>query len=96
MLDRNGALFDTWSVIHLLTGVIMGWLISPLIAFILMAAWEPFEIFVLSPLLAKKGIVFGYENLRNSLSDIFFNGAGILIGAYVLSEYIAPPFTLFQ
>lgn len=81
---RNGNLFDTWSIVHLCTGVLFGVFINPWIAFLLMTLWEPFEIFVLSPILEKRGIIFGYESLRNSLSDIVFNSIGILLGAYVL------------
>jgi hypothetical protein len=92
---RNGNLFDTWSIVHLCTGVLFGWLLNPLTALVIMTLWEPFEIFVLSPLLARRGIIFGYESLRNSLSDIVFNTIGILLGAYVLSELLDPPFQLF-
>lgn len=93
--SRNGALFDKWSIVHLSTGVLFGWLMNPLVAFIVMTLWEPFEIFVLSPFLARFGIVFGYESLRNSFSDIFFNTAGILIGAGLLSSVVEAPFKLF-
>lgn len=55
----------------------LAWLIGPVAAFIVVTLWEPLEIFVLSPLLAKRGIVFGYETWRNSLSDIVFNTLGI-------------------
>lgn len=92
---RNDSLFDGWSVVHLLTGVAMGWVMPPFIALALMILWEPLEILVLSPLLARYGITFGYESLRNSLSDIVFDTAGVYIGAYVLAERFLPPFTLF-
>lgn len=92
---RNGALFDRWSIVHLCTGVLFGWLMNPFIAFIIMTLWEPFEIFILSPLLARFGIIFGYESLRNSLSDIFFNTVGIILGAWLLSRIIEAPFRLF-
>ncbi len=55
----------------------LAWLIGPVAAFVVVTLWEPLEIFVLSPLLAKRGIVFGYETWRNSLSDILFNSLGI-------------------
>jgi hypothetical protein len=92
MLKRNDSLFDGWSIVHLLTGVAMGWVLSPFVALLLMVLWEPLEILVLSPILAKFGIVFGYETLRNSLSDIFFDAIGIIIGAYILGSIVNPPF----
>lgn len=92
---RNGNLFDTWSIVHLCTGAVFGWFMSPIAAIAIMALWEPFEIFVLSPLLARKGIIFGYESLRNSLSDIVFNTVGVLIGVYLARALLDPPFFLF-
>jgi hypothetical protein len=92
---RNGNLFDRWSIVHLCAGVVFGWLMNPLLAVVLMALWEPIEIFIISPLVARAGIVFGYESFRNSLSDIFFDTAGILCGAVVLRLFISPPFLLF-
>jgi hypothetical protein len=92
---RNGNLFDSWSIVHLCTGITFGWLMNPFAAMVLMTLWEPFEIIILSPLLAKRGIIFGYESLRNSLSDIVFNTTGILIGLAVLRVLISPPFLLF-
>lgn len=92
---RNGTLFDRWSIIHLSTGIILGWVVNPFVAFAVMTLWEPFEIFVLSPFLSRFGIVFGYESLRNSLSDIFFNTVGIMLGYWVLTSLIAAPFQLF-
>jgi hypothetical protein len=59
-----------------------------------MVLWEPLEILVLSPLLARFDIDFGYETLRNSLSDIVFDTAGVLAGYYVLGNLISPPFHL--
>lgn len=73
----------------------MGWLMTPVVALALMVLWEPLEIFVLSPLLAKINIEFGYETLRNSLSDIVFDTIGVLIGAYAVTQLIEPPFHLF-
>lgn len=93
---RNSAIFDTWSIVHLGTGIFLGWLMHPLIAFVVMTLWEPFEIFVLSPFLARFGIVFGYESFRNSISDIFFNTAGIIIGASLLTYAVDAPFQLFR
>lgn len=92
---RNGRLFDRWSVVHFCTGVAMGWIMAPFTALVIMTLWEPLEIFVLSPILRRFGIIFGFETLRNSLSDIVFNTFGIIVGAYVLIELIKPPFHLF-
>jgi hypothetical protein len=92
---RNGSLFDIWSLIHLTTGVGLGWLVDPFLALAVMVAWEPLEIFVLSPILKRYGIIFGFETLRNSLSDIVFDIIGVALGAYLLTELVAPPFHLF-
>lgn len=95
-VGRNNALFDGWSVVHCLTGVFMGWVMPPQIALLLMAAWEPFEIFIISPVVARWGIVFGHETLQNSFSDIISDAIGIIIGAFLLANFIDPPFYLFQ
>jgi hypothetical protein len=92
---RNDALFDLWSLVHLLTGVLFGWLMAPFVALSIMVLWEPLEIFVLSPLAARFGLVFGYESLRNSLSDIFFDFLGVALGAWALTNFTPPPFHLF-
>ncbi len=85
---RNDSLVDIWSLVHVVSSAGLAWLIGPVATFILVTLWEPFEIFVLSPLLAKRGIVFGYETWRNSLSDIIFNTLGISAAA-VLQHYMA-------
>lgn len=92
---RNDALYDTWSLVHLATGILFGWLMDPFIGLVIMALWEPFEVLVLSPFLMKRGVIFGHESLRNSLSDIFFDTVGILLGYYVLMSIFEPPFHLF-
>ena len=77
-----------WSFVHLATGaglVLLLTGISPLLIWLVMLAWEPFEIFILSPLLGKFGIIFGYESLRNSLSDIAFNTLGVSLGVLTAS-----------
>lgn len=89
---RNDALFDRWSVVHLVTGLGLGWIMQPLVAVGLMILWEPLEILVLSPLLARSGIVFGHETWRNSLSDIFFNVLGVGLGVWLLTSLASPPF----
>ncbi|HWB38821.1 MAG TPA: hypothetical protein VG604_01115 [Candidatus Saccharimonadales bacterium] len=92
---RNDAWVDGWSFIHLLSGVLLGWIMPPLAAVTVMILWEPFEIFVLSPFLARYHIVFGYESLRNSLSDIVFDIAGIWFGYYIVLLFVSPPLHLF-
>lgn len=92
---RNDALFDIWSLVHLFTGIFMGWVMAPFVALSIMVLWEPLEIFVLSPILGKFGIEFGYETLRNSLSDVFFDVVGVGIGLVVLTSFVDPPFYLF-
>lgn len=93
---RNGAIFDGWSIIHFGTGVGLGWLVHPWIAVAAMIAWEPFEIFILSPLFARINIEFGYETWRNSLSDIFFDALGVAVGYFVLSEMVPLSFRLWS
>jgi hypothetical protein len=92
---RNDALFDIWSIVHFVNGVTLGWLLSPFVALAILVLWEPLEIFILSPILAKFGIEFGYETLRNSLSDILFDVAGVAVGYWILTYYLPPPFHLF-
>jgi hypothetical protein len=93
---RNDAYVDTWSWVHLATGAGMAWVMNPFWALVILILWEPIEIFVLSPLMWKWfGIEFGYETLKNSLSDIVFNIAGVLIGLYLLRALVDPPFILF-
>ena len=73
----------------------MGWLMSPFVALVIMVLWEPLEVLVLSPILARYGIIFGYESIKNSLSDIFFDVVGVAVGAWLLPIIIAPPLHLF-
>jgi hypothetical protein len=92
---RNDALFDVWSLVHLATGILGGWLVDPFVALLAMVLWEPLEILVLSPFLGRRGILFGHESLRNSLSDIFFDGLGVAIGFWGLTMLWEPPFHWF-
>lgn len=93
---RNDALYDLWSLVHLLTGIAMGWVMAPFVALLAMVLWEPLEILILSPFLARFGILFGHESLRNSLSDIFFDCVGVALGYWVLRAVVDPPFVLFS
>jgi hypothetical protein len=92
---RNDSFADLWSLAHVGWAAVLGWIMNPFAALVLMVLWEPLEIFVLSPLLARFGITFGYESLRNSLSDIFFDVLGVILGAYILSSFFDPPFYIF-
>lgn len=92
---RNDSLVDAWSLVHLFTGVLLGWLVNPFWALVAMVLWEPFEIFILSPIFAQFHITFGYETLRNSLSDIVFDTVGIAFGYVLITHFWQPPFHLF-
>lgn len=94
---RNDTLMDLWSWAHFLSGLVLGWIMLPFWALTILIAWEPIEVLVLSPLLWKyAGMEFGFETLRNVLSDILFDTAGVAVGAFVLRALVAPPFILFD
>ncbi len=93
--ERNNALYDKWSIIHIVSGIALSWVMPPFIAIALLVLYEPFEILILSPILARYDIVFGYETIRNSLSDVVFDTIGVIIGGYLLAKIIDPPFRLF-
>lgn len=92
---RNDKLFDLWSLTHIAWAALLAWVMNPLIALSIMVLWEPLEILVISPILAKFDIDFGHESLRNSLSDIVFDIFGVLLGAFVIAAAAEPPFYLF-
>jgi hypothetical protein len=92
---RNDALYDGWSLLHILYAMLLAWVMPPFIALTIMVLWEPLEVLVISPFLARHGIVFGFESVRNSLSDIFFDVLGVFLGVYVLAKLFDPPFFLF-
>lgn len=92
---RNNAFLDIWSIVHVFSGIVFGWMMNPLIAFLILTLWEPLEIFVISPYLAKHDIEFGYEGPLNSFSDILFNTIGMIIGIFILAKFFTPPFFLF-
>ncbi len=81
---RNNDLIDIWSVAHVAWGVGLTIVFGPLWAIIFLVAWEPFEIFLLGPTLARHGIPFGHETWRNSLSDMFFDAAGAALGFLIV------------
>ncbi|MDQ3123234.1 MAG: hypothetical protein M3Q14_00920 [bacterium] len=82
---RNDSLFDFWSLTHFGWGILFGWLLDPFWALVILVLWEPLEILILSPLLKRYfNITFGFESLRNSLSDIFFDTMGVAIALWLL------------
>lgn len=83
---RNDVLFDSWSIVHLCFGIAFGYILPPVIAITALVLWEPLEIFIISPLVAKIGITFGFETIRNSLSDIIFDIAGVALGVFLLQH----------
>lgn len=93
--ERNKKLYDKWSLAHFVTGIVFGWIMPPVVAIILMILWEPLEIEVLSRIFAHYDIDFGFEALRNSLSDIVFDAAGVAVGYYGLLMLVHAPFRLF-
>lgn len=92
---RNDAFFDAWSLVHVVTGIAFGWLMDPFVGLLVMVLWEPLEILVLSPLLARFGILFGHESLKNSMSDVLFDAVGVALGYWGLRALVEPPFLLF-
>lgn len=70
-------------------GVFFGLITTPLTAMFFLVLWEPIEILLISPLLARYKITFGYEALNNSLSDIAFDALGVLVGFYILRAVLA-------
>ncbi len=82
---RNNKLFDRWSLVHVATSIILAMILHPLVALLIVWLWEPFELFILSPLLGKFGIVFGHETLRNVISDLIFDLIGVLAGWLIIT-----------
>lgn len=80
---RNDRLVDIWSLTHFGWGFLLAFFFHPLLAFGLLVVWEPVEVLLLSPLLARFGIRFGHEHLKNALSDIVFDGLGVVVGLWV-------------
>lgn len=78
---RNEQLVDMWSLSHVAWGIALTWLLGPFWALLLLSLWEPFEVLLVSPALARRGVSFGHESLRNSLLDLVFNAAGVVLAA---------------
>ena len=82
---RNHAIFDFWSLLHIVWGMLLAWWLGPLWALSLLILWEPFEILILGPILKRLfNVTFGYESIRNSLSDIVFDSIGILLVTFLI------------
>ncbi len=86
LMIRNDKLFDGWSIVHVITSILFTLTFGPKIALIVVFLWEPLEIYLLSPLLAKIDVRFGDETLKNSLSDLVFDAVGVGVG-YLLLRY---------
>lgn len=84
---RNNAFFDKWSIVHLFSAAALTLIFGASWAFVITVLWEPLELFILSPILAKLGILFGHETIRNSLSDIVFDAIGVGIWIIVLQLF---------
>ncbi len=83
---RHEGIVDIWSIPHILWGITLVMLFPPVIALVLLAAWEPLENFILSPLLWKHfKINFGYESLGNALFDIVCDAIGIGSGLLIMA-----------
>ncbi len=82
---RNNKLFDKWSLVHLATSIILALILHPILALLVAWLWEPLELFILSPILKKFGIVFGHETLRNVISDLIFDLLGVLAGWFIIT-----------
>lgn len=79
-----------------MVGVWVGWLVDPFIGLLVMVLWEPLEVLILNPLFERWwGIEFGFESLRNAMSDIVFDAAGVAVGCWGLRAVVEPPFQVF-
>lgn len=79
MYRKNDKLVDWWSLVHIVSSAALAIILGPFVGLIIALLWEPFELFVLSKLLASRGIDFGNESWRNVASDIVFDLVGILL-----------------
>jgi hypothetical protein len=87
---RNDSLIDIWSGAHFAWGIALTIVFGPFWALGFLVAWEPFEILLLGPHLARWGIPFGHETWRNSLSDIVFDAAGAAVGFFLVLGFWDP------
>lgn len=82
--ERNDAYADLWSITHVLWGLLLGLLLHPFLALVILVLWEPFEVLIISPLAARFGVEFGHEGVRNSLMDILFDALGVALAVWFL------------
>ena len=88
-LKRNNLLFDRWSFLHILWGIVLTLITGPVTAFLVLFILEPIEIFIISPWYIRRfKKLFGYEGLVNSLSDIVMNTLGIILAYYIFLPII--------
>lgn len=87
---RNNDLVDMWSTAHFLWGVVLTIFLGPFWAVGILIAWEPFEILLMGPTLARWGIPFGHETWRNSVSDILFDAAGAATAYFFILHHWDP------
>jgi len=87
---RNHRLVDVWSFIHLAAGILIALVLPPFWALVVMVLWEPLELLVLSPMLARIDILFGHESLKNSMMDVVFDVAGVVVGVYLVVPVFDP------
>lgn len=81
---RNHKAVDVWSFVHLVTCALLALTIGPLLAWLIALFWEPLEVRVLSPWLARRGIDFGHEGPINTLIDVVFNSVGVLAALWLM------------
>lgn len=87
---RNQRLVDGWSGLHLLGGVVVALVLPPFWALVVAVLFEPVEVLVIGPVVARYDIDFGHEGVRNLAMDLVFDVAGILVGAFWLRDVLAP------
>ncbi len=93
---RNNRWVDFWSLTHLAWGLLLGWVMPPFWALVILIVWEPLEVLLLSPLVYRvTRKEFGHESAINVFSDIMFDAAGVAAGAFLLRAWLEPPFILF-
>ena len=84
---RNNSFFDKWSIVHLFSAAALTLIFGASWAFVITVLWEPLELFILSPILAKLGILFGHETIRNSLSDVVFDAIGVVCSVALIKIF---------
>lgn len=78
---------DWWSLTHVAWGLVLSAVVGPFLAVVVLSLWEPFEVLLLSPWAARRGLNFGHEALQNSLLDLVFNIIGVLMAVFLFLPY---------